>query len=59
MKMVYRGSHPAPKHEHGDVLSVFGSKGVVQHRSFENGRWRYGVLVETQAAGTQLLWRDE
>ncbi len=59
MKMIYRGSHPKPKHEHGDVLPVCGSQGVVQHRSFENGRWRYGVLIETQDAGQQLLWRNE
>lgn len=57
--MIYRGSHPAPKHGHGETLSVCGMTGVVQQRIFENGHWRYGILVNTQADGMQLLWRDE
>lgn len=44
-KVTFRGSMPAPKHEHGDTLSYGNLQGVVQYRRHNGRGWEYGLLV--------------
>lgn len=49
-KMSFKGSMPAPKHEHGEAIpsGVNDKLGVVHHRRYNDKSkvWEYGLLVE-------------
>lgn len=40
-KMIYRGSYPAPKHEHGDNIPGYG---IVKGRSRLYSGWEYSCI---------------
>lgn len=41
MKIAYRGSMPAPKHEHGDTLEVGGISMTIESRTWTGSTWCY------------------
>jgi len=43
MKMIYRGSYPVPKHEHGETISGYG---VVRSRRRAFSGWEYGCYSD-------------
>ena len=42
-KIIYRGSYPAPRHEHGETISGYGT---IQSRRRVLHGWEYGCYSE-------------
>lgn len=56
MKMIYRGSMPAPKHNHGDVVPVGACTVVIQSREWTGSGWKYSGVV---TIGYAVLYFNE
>ena len=43
--MIYRGSFPPPKFEHGETVYYGSTVGIIQHRRHNGRYWEYGLLI--------------
>ena len=55
-QLIYRGSDPEPKHEHGEQL---GKHGVIRSRRRVYGGWEYGCWSEEYQATFFVTEFDE
>jgi len=53
----YKGEMSAPKHNHGDRIQIGSGVGTIHHRSYDQGRWRYGVITDRKPG--HLCWVSE
>jgi|GEM_PF-4368083 len=52
----FKGSMPAPKYQHGEMLAYGRQHGEIFRRSYENNHWRYGLLVDGMP---MMVWVSE
>ncbi|MCU6502260.1 hypothetical protein LPN04_31145 [Rugamonas sp. A1-17] len=56
MNIIYRGSMPAPKHNHGDQIDVQGTTVEVQSREWTGTTWQYTCTVHGKST---ILYQSE
>lgn len=55
-QLIYRGSMPAPKYRHGELLQVGGSSMTIESRTWTGTTWCYSGMSDN---GRSLLHRFE